>query len=153
MDGKKNDPQIGAASTEPRDARSNDGGEPAAEPRPASQPGQQPSRFTNICSVLEILGAKWAFLVIAELTSGPKRFNQLNRDLNVVKTQSLTDVLRHLERSGIVRRDVFPTVPVSVEYALTEKGHGFQDALKEMEKWAVKWGDGTNNDPRLQADG
>ncbi|NBC67744.1 winged helix-turn-helix transcriptional regulator [Paenibacillus sacheonensis] len=112
------------------------------------QKDQQPSRFTNICSVLEILGAKWAFLVIAELSAGPKRFNQLNRDMKVVKTQSLTDVLRHLERSGIVRREVFPTVPVTVEYALTEKGHGFQSALKEMEKWAVKWGDGTNNDPR-----
>ncbi|NBD25808.1 winged helix-turn-helix transcriptional regulator [Paenibacillus glycinis] len=110
------------------------------------------SRFTNICAVLEILGAKWAFLVIAELTSGPKRFNQLNRDLKVVKTQSLTDVLRQLERSGIVRREVFPTVPVTVEYALTEKGEDFQDALKEMEKWAVKWGDGTNNDPRAQGE-
>lgn len=108
------------------------------------------SRFTNICSVLEILGAKWGFLVIAELSAGPKRFNQLNRDLKVVKTQSLTDVLRHLERSGIVRREVFPTVPVSVEYALTEKGLDFQDSLKAMENWAVKWGDGTNNDPRVQ---
>ena len=36
----------------------------------------------------------------------------------------------------IVRREVFPTVPVSVEYSLTDKGLDFLDSLKEMEKWA-----------------
>lgn len=95
--------------------------------------------FSNICSVLKILGAKWAFLVIAELSKGPKRFKQLHRDLAIVKTQSLTDVLRHLEHNGIVRREVFPTVPVMVEYSLTEKGIDFQTALKEMDKWAKRW--------------
>ena len=43
-------------------------------------------------------------------------------------------------------------MPVTVEYALTEKGEDFQDALKEMEKWAVELGDGTNNDPRAQVE-
>ncbi|MEW9699520.1 winged helix-turn-helix transcriptional regulator [Paenibacillus sp. SI8] len=92
-----------------------------------------------ICSVLQILDSKWSFLVISELSSGAKRFNQLHRDLAIVKTQSLTNVLRHLEQSGIVQRQVFPTVPVTVEYALTEKGLDFQTSLKEMEKWAAKW--------------
>ncbi|NQX68254.1 helix-turn-helix transcriptional regulator [Paenibacillus alba] len=96
-----------------------------------------------ICSVLQILGAKWSFLVIAELAKGPRRFQQLHRDLVIVRTQSLTDALRHLEKNGIVHRDVFPTVPVSVEYSLTEKGADFQSSLKEMEKWALKWGDST----------
>ncbi len=95
--------------------------------------------FSNICSVLTILGAKWAFLVIAELSKGPKRFKQLHRDLTIVKTQSLTDVLRHLEQNGIVLRQVTPTVPIMVEYSLTEKGIDFQTALKEMDKWAKRW--------------
>lgn len=94
----------------------------------------------NICEVLTILGAKWAFLVIAELQKGPKRFKQLQRDAVVIKTQSLTDTLRHLEKNGIVNRQVYPTVPVSVEYSLTEKGLDFKDALKEMTKWADRWG-------------
>ncbi|MDR9852271.1 helix-turn-helix domain-containing protein [Paenibacillus sp. VCA1] len=95
--------------------------------------------FSNICSVLQILGAKWAFLVIAELSKGPKRFNQLSRDLAIVKTQSLSNALRHLEQSGIVLRQVFPTVPVTVEYSLTEKGMDFKTALQEMERWAARW--------------
>ncbi|XEC96325.1 winged helix-turn-helix transcriptional regulator [Paenibacillus tarimensis] len=94
---------------------------------------------SSICDVLRILGAKWAFLVIAELCKGPKRFNQLQRDVAVVKTQSLTDTLRHLEQMGIVRREVFPTVPVTVEYSLTDKGMDFQAALMELDKWAKKW--------------
>lgn len=96
--------------------------------------------FSHICSVLQILGAKWSFLVIAELSKGPKRFKQLHRDVAVIRTQSLTNALRHLEQNGIVLRQVFPTMPITVEYSLTEKGFDFQSSLKEMEKWAIKWG-------------
>jgi DNA-binding HxlR family transcriptional regulator len=99
----------------------------------------QEENNTYICDVLRILGAKWAFMVIAELCKGPQRFKQLQRNVAVIKTQSLTDTLRHLEQNGIVRREVFPTVPVTVEYSLTEKGQDFQQTLKEMEKWAMRW--------------
>ncbi|WP_135548052.1 winged helix-turn-helix transcriptional regulator [Paenibacillus cymbidii] len=95
---------------------------------------------SSICEVLQILGAKWAFLVLEELLKGPRRFNQLQRNIAIVKTQSLTDTLRHLEHNGLVLRQVFPTVPVSVEYSLTEKGRDFQTALMEMDKWVRKWG-------------
>ncbi|MGG6313939.1 winged helix-turn-helix transcriptional regulator [Paenibacillus macerans] len=115
-----------------------------------SPPEQDRDRdeFGNICSVLQILGAKWSFLVIFELSKGPKRFQQLRRALSIVRTQSLTDALRHLEKNGIVRREVFPTVPVSVVYSLTPKGLDFQTALKEMEKWAARWSGETEQDRR-----
>ncbi|MFX3634218.1 MAG: winged helix-turn-helix transcriptional regulator [Candidatus Pristimantibacillus sp.] len=95
---------------------------------------------SSICEVLQILGAKWAFLVLHELLRGPQRFNQLQRNVAVIKTQSLTDTLRHLEHNGLVLREVFPTVPVTVEYSLTEKGYDFQTALNEMNRWVEKWG-------------
>ncbi|GGG53713.1 winged helix-turn-helix transcriptional regulator [Paenibacillus radicis (ex Gao et al. 2016)] len=94
----------------------------------------------SICEVLQILGAKWALLVLEGLLKGPQRFNQLQRNLAIVKTQSLTDTLRHLEKNGLVHREVFVTVPVTVEYSLTDKGKEFQIALMEMEKWVQKWG-------------
>lgn len=95
--------------------------------------------YPSICEVIEIIGAKWSFLIIAELNKGPRRFQQLQRDLSVVRTQSLTNALRQLEKNGLVHREVFPTVPVTVEYSLTEKGADFQSALKEMENWAKRW--------------
>lgn len=77
----------------------------------------------------------WAFLVLDELWKGPQQFNELKRILSFLKTQSLTDTLRHLEQNGLVHSEVFPTVPVTVQYSLTEKGSDFQAALKEREKW------------------
>nr|WP_244226759.1 winged helix-turn-helix transcriptional regulator [Paenibacillus protaetiae] len=83
---------------------------------------------------------------MAELHKGPRRFQQLLRDVAVVRTQSLTNVLRQLESNGIVHREVFPTVPVTVEYSLTDKGRDFQAALKEMENWAIRWGNGVREE-------
>ncbi|GAA0137102.1 hypothetical protein YSY43_39430 [Paenibacillus sp. YSY-4.3] len=97
-------------------------------------------KHSNICEVLQILGAKWAFVVLDELLNGPQRFNQLRRNVSIINTQSLTNTLRHLEENGLVLRQVFPTVPVTVEYSLTEKGSDFQVTLKEMDKWVQKWG-------------
>ncbi|GLX66518.1 winged helix-turn-helix transcriptional regulator [Paenibacillus glycanilyticus] len=105
-----------------------------------SEAVNQEDKGSSICEVLQILGAKWAFLVLEELMNGPLRFNQLQRNVAVVKTQSLTNTVRHLENNGLVTRKVFPTVPVTVEYSLTEKGRDFQAALREMEKWVHKWG-------------
>ncbi|MFD0674618.1 winged helix-turn-helix transcriptional regulator [Cohnella sp. GCM10027633] len=100
---------------------------------------QDGASVPNICEALRIIGAKWSFMVIAKLAEGPQRFKQLLRNVEVVKTQSLTDTLRHLEQTGVVRREVFPTVPVTVEYSLTDKGHDFRNVLSEMDAWAARW--------------
>ncbi|XID94652.1 winged helix-turn-helix transcriptional regulator [Paenibacillaceae bacterium WGS1546] len=99
-----------------------------------------PSAYPHICNALTILGSKWAFPILAELTAGPMRFKQLQRATKRINTQSLTDTLRLLEQAGVVSRKVYPTVPVTVEYALTESGDDFQAVLREMDAWATKWG-------------
>ncbi|OMI24532.1 transcriptional regulator [Bacillus haynesii] len=94
----------------------------------------------NICEVIQVLGSKWAFAVITILKKEPKRFNQLQREITLIKTQSLTNTLRKLEQNGFVQREIFNTVPVTVEYSLTEKGMDFQTVLNEMQRWVSKWG-------------
>lgn len=89
--------------------------------------------------VVGIIGGKWAFLIIGHLSYGPLRFNQLKKNISTVSTQSLTVILRQLEQNGIVIRKVFPTVPVTVEYSLSEKGQDFIRVLKEMYNWGQKW--------------
>lgn len=96
--------------------------------------------FLAIQRAVHVLGGKWSFLVLARLSCRPYRFNQLRRQLDQISTKSLTDTLRHLERNQIIQRKVFPTVPVTVEYSLTEKGEAFQIVLGEMYQWGRVWG-------------
>ena len=92
----------------------------------------------SIQKIMDVFGGKWAFLVIEQLHFGTMRFNQLAKALEV-NTKSLTDTLRRLEENGIIQRHVIPTVPVTVEYSLTEKGRSFDSVLLAMKAWGKEW--------------
>lgn len=94
--------------------------------------------LNSIKNVMNIFGGKCSFLVLEELRGGPKRFNQINKSL-AVSTKSLTDTLKHLEQHGIINREVFPTVPITVEYSLTKKGTDFDQVLNAMKAWGNEW--------------
>lgn len=93
----------------------------------------------NIEKTLDVLGGKWAFLVIREMFGGTKRFGELQRQIPSVSPRALTSTLRHLEEQGVLERHVFPTVPVTVEYTLTPKGQDLHKIIKEMKLWAARW--------------
>ena len=93
----------------------------------------------SISEVLQFLSGKWTFLVIAELLKEPQRFNQLRRNLGNVNTKGLTDTLRNLEEHQMLKRQVFPTVPVTVEYSITEKGAAFSGVFQEINRWKNEW--------------
>lgn len=88
--------------------------------------------------VMDVFGGKWAFLVLDQLHLGTMRFGDLRRALDV-STKSLTDTLRHLEANGIIERRAYPTVPVTVEYSLTEKGRSFDSVLLAIKEWGRTW--------------
>lgn len=92
----------------------------------------------SIRSVMDIFSGKWAFLIMGELHSGPKHFNELGKRLGI-STKSLSDALKSLEASGVLLRTVYPTMPVSVEYSLTDKGRDFERVFFEMREWGKKW--------------
>lgn len=92
----------------------------------------------SIKKVMQILGGKWAFLIVAELHNGAKRFNDICRGLNI-STKALSDALKNLEANGIVIRTVLPTIPVTVEYSLTEKGRDLDQVFFAMRDWGLKW--------------
>lgn len=94
--------------------------------------------LTSLEAVTAILSGKWSFMILSRLLGGAKRFNQICKELQI-NTKSLTDTLRHLEQYGMIRRQVYPTVPVTVEYSLTEKGRDFRQVLLAMESWGEKW--------------
>jgi len=91
-----------------------------------------------IREVLDRVGDKWSVLVVERLGGGPKRFGELRRSVEGISQRMLTLSLRALERDGIVTRTVFPTVPPSVEYALTPLGRTLLEPICGLAGWAEK---------------
>jgi DNA-binding HxlR family transcriptional regulator len=82
-------------------------------------------------------------LVITALVARPSvRFSALRRDVEGITQKMLTQTLRGLERDGLVTRTVHPTVPVTVEYALTERGRSLAEAVAVLRGWAYANVDG-----------
>lgn len=93
----------------------------------------------SIEAALKVIGNKWSFFILRELYDEKKRFNELSRLINGISPTALTKSLRHLENEGMINRTVIPTVPVTVEYSVTEKGESFHKIIKEMKKWGKEW--------------
>jgi DNA-binding HxlR family transcriptional regulator len=95
--------------------------------------------FNQYCPtrlVLDRLGDKWALLILDRLRVGPVRFNRLRRDIHGLSQKVLSQVLKRLERDGILARQVFATVPVTVEYSLTALGQTLTQVVAELTHWA-----------------
>lgn len=90
----------------------------------------------KMSSILSIVGDKWTVMIVMVLVERPRRFNDLKRTIGGISQQMLTRTLKALERDGMVRRTVHPTVPPQVEYALTTLGHSLALPVRELGRWA-----------------
>ncbi|POP46753.1 transcriptional regulator [Superficieibacter electus] len=88
--------------------------------------------------VLARLADKWALLVLGRLENGPMRFNHLRRDIRGISQKVLTQTLRKLERDGLISRQIFATVPVTVEYNLTSLGRTLTDTVTVLAHWVER---------------
>lgn len=87
--------------------------------------------------ILDRIGDRWTVLIVGALQDGSARFSELRRRIEGISQKMLTQTLRGLERDGLVRRTVYPEVPVRVEYALTEAGRTLGEPLRALQEWAV----------------
>jgi DNA-binding HxlR family transcriptional regulator len=92
----------------------------------------------SVLDAFEIIGGKWKFPIIYSLCQGKKRFNALEKDLDGVSPKALTNALKDLEMNGLILREVFPTVPVTVEYSLTDYGRDLRPVLLAIQEWGKK---------------
>ena len=86
-----------------------------------------------------VLTGKWALVIIYQLSTGTKRFNELQRLIPGITQTMLTRHLRQLEKDKIVARTVYAEVPPRVEYSLTEMGEKFQGVLDAVESWGLDY--------------
>src|SRR5438045_8925014 len=94
--------------------------------------------FRTISTLLSRIGARWTALVRTTLGEGPRRFNELRREIPSVSQRMLTLTLRNLERDGIVSRTVTPTIPPRVDYELTGLGHSLLKPVTALTEWALE---------------
>ncbi len=90
-----------------------------------------------ISAILSRIGDKWSVLIVMELASGARRFNEIKRDVAGISQRMLTLTLRGLERDGLVSRKVYDTVPPKVEYSLTDLGRSLQAPVMALGAWAI----------------
>lgn len=110
-------------------------------------------RFDDACGTahgLELVGERWALLVLRELMLGPRRFSQLRGDLPGISANVLTQRLGELEARGLlVRRKLPPPAAVQV-YELTAWGYEAEEIVQVLGRWAAR---SPMHDPRLPISG
>ena len=86
--------------------------------------------------VLDRLADKWVALILRRLAQEPVRFNALRREIEGVSQKVLSQTLKRLERDGLIVRQAFPTVPVTVEYSITPLGRTLAQTVAALALWA-----------------
>ena len=110
-------------------------------------------RYDDACGTahgLELIGERWALLVLRELMLGPRRFSELKADLPGISANVLTQRLTELEAKGLVRRRKLPP-PASVQvYEATEWGLEAEPVIQTLGRWAAR---SPGHDPTLPLSG
>jgi DNA-binding HxlR family transcriptional regulator len=104
-----------------------------------SVPGQAPGCVAR--AILDRIGGRWAIHLLVALNSGRMRYTELLGGVPGISRRMLTRTLRELERDGLVERTEYPTVPVSVDYALTPLALDLAGPLWAIAAWAEHNGD------------
>lgn len=103
---------------------------------------QEKNSIIEICPIRNVVarfGNKWALLVILTLSeNGSTRFNQLGKLIPDISTKMLAGTLHTLEADDLVKRTVFPEVPIRVEYELTPTGQSLVPLIRQLTDWALQ---------------
>jgi DNA-binding HxlR family transcriptional regulator len=91
-----------------------------------------------VSAILSRIGDKWSVLIISRLGEGPRRFNEIKRMIGGISQRMLTLTLRNLERDGLVKRTVTPSVPPRVDYELTALGRDLLVPIAALSTWAIQ---------------
>ena len=87
---------------------------------------------------LDILSGKWKLPILISLSFGNKRFKQIAREIPNITDKMLSKELRDLEVNQLVKRTVYDSVPVTVEYSMTSYGKSLEKVIDELAKWGMQ---------------
>src|ERR687886_1366926 len=95
-------------------------------------------QYCGLAHAMELVGERWALLVIRDLLPGPKRFTDLRNGLPRIPTNILSARLKELEASGVVQRRLLPRPQGSVVYELTDYGRELDDVVLRLGLWGAR---------------
>ena len=100
-----------------------------------------PRTYDDPCGLaraLNLVGERWALLIVRELLLGPKRFTDLRRGLPGASQSVLTQRLGELEHAGVLRRRVLEPPASTAAYELTARGRDLEPALLHLSAWGSR---------------
>ena len=100
---------------------------------------EKPLPACPVETTLSLISDKWTVVIIRDLLTGTKRFNELMRSVTGITQKVLTSHLRNMEANGLLVRKVYPEIPPKVEYTLTETGYSLKPILAAMYTWGENY--------------
>jgi DNA-binding HxlR family transcriptional regulator len=95
------------------------------------------NQYCGVARALDLIGERWALLIVRELVLGPKRFTDLREGLPGIATNVLSNRLRQLERDGILGRRRLPPPAAVQVYELTEYGRELVPIMLALGRWGA----------------
>jgi DNA-binding HxlR family transcriptional regulator/putative sterol carrier protein len=95
-------------------------------------------QYCSVAHALDLVGERWALLVVRELILGAKRFRELHDDLPGISTNALSTRLKELEEGRVIRRRLLPRPASGTVYELTDYGRELEDIVVALGRWGAK---------------
>jgi DNA-binding HxlR family transcriptional regulator len=108
----------------------------AATPPPKRHPYDQ---WAPDARALDLVGDKWTLLIVRDLSSGPRRFVELQRVLPGISTEQLRSRLNRMVADGLLTRQRYREVPPRVDYELTQRSRALLPVLGALARWGYEW--------------
>ncbi|MFD1719281.1 winged helix-turn-helix transcriptional regulator [Georgenia deserti] len=100
--------------------------------------GRHYGQYCGVGTALELVGERWALLIVRDLLVGPRRYSDLKRGLARIPTNILAARLKELQAAGVIRRAPLPTARAGIIYELTEFGQGLEDVVLALGRWGFR---------------
>jgi DNA-binding HxlR family transcriptional regulator len=89
----------------------------------------------NIIDALYVLNGKWKIPLILSLIQTPKRFNEIQKEVTGISPKILAKELKDLELNDFIKRNVYPTTPVTIIYEATDYSRTLKNIMRELSVW------------------
>jgi DNA-binding HxlR family transcriptional regulator len=96
-----------------------------------------PKNILTIKDSLEAVEGRWKLLILFALSTGPKRFRELGREVSGITDKTLSRELKLLESNKLITREVFDTFPPTVQYTITDHGKSLDKVIEELHFWGL----------------